>query len=320
MSASAEKILVIKLGALGDFIQALGPMAAIRQHHPDAHITLMTTAPFEGFAYDCGYFDEVFVDDRPGFLNLAGWHKIKKFLQQGHFTRVYDLQNNDRTNFYFRLMGGKKPEWVGTAKGASHRNDSAARTAGHAFDGHVQTLALAGVTDVKVDTLEWMQANLDLFPLRRPFVLLIPGSSPQHPQKRWPAENYARLAQILIQWGYQPVIIGGAAERESVEKIMRHCPESLNLAGQTNLQQIAGLAREAAAAIGNDTGPVHLIAATGCPVLALFSAASHPVKHAPRGGKVEIIIEEDLKNLTPEQVLKSFHPRHEPPKKSAALH
>ncbi len=314
-----QKILVIKLGALGDFIQALGPMAAIRRHHAGAHITLLTTKSFKDFAQNCGYFDEVILDEKPRLLNPSGWVKLKSFFSKGKFTRVYDLQNNDRTGIYFKLIQ-PGTEWVGAVRGASHANLSPDRSAGHAFEGHVQTLALAGITDVKIDTLEWMQANISSFALRRPFVLLIPGSSPQRPEKRWPAEHYARLAQILVQWGYQPVIIGGPAEQDTIEKITRSCPETLNLAGQTSLQQIAVLAREAAAAIGNDTGPTHIAAATGCPVVALFSSASHPVKHAPRGEKVDIIIEDDLKNLSPEDVLKSFRPRQEPPKKSVSLH
>lgn len=319
--ARMEKILVIKLGALGDFIQALGPMAAIRRHHPNANITILTTAPFKKFAEGCGYFNKVHIDEKPGVLNIGGWKRLKKFLNTEKFSRIYDLQNNDRTRFYFLLLTKKnKSEWVGTARHASHRNTSPDRTSGHALEGHAQTLALAGIKDVGIDTLEWMKESIDSFGVRRPFVLLIPGCSPQRPEKRWPAENYARLAQILIQCGFQPVIIGGPADQDSVEKIMRSCPEASNLSGQTSLEQIATLAREAAASIGNDTGPLHLIAATGCPVLALFSGTSHPVKHAPRGEKVEILIENDLKKLPIEKVLEHFRPRHEPIKKSAALH
>lgn len=314
-----DRILIIKLGALGDFIQALGPMAAIRRHHPDAHITLMTTRPYHTFATDCGYFNEVYVDEKPGPANLGGWLRLRKFLNGGKFKRVYDLQNSDRTGIYFRLFG-RKPEWVGIARGASHRNISPDRSAGHALEGHKQTLDLAGIKDVAIDTLEWMQANISSFALRKPFVLLVPGSAPSRPEKRWPADNYARLAQILVQLGYQPVVLGGPAEIDTIEKIMRFCPEALNLAGFTTLQQIAVLARDAAAAIGNDTGPMHLIAATGCPCVALFSGVSHPVRHAPRGDKVQIVKVEDLNDLTPEKVLESFRPRQEPPKKSASLH
>ena len=315
------RILVIKLGALGDFIQALGPMAAIRRHHPDAHITLMTTRLFEKFARECGYFNDVYIDEKPGIFNIGGWLNLAGFLNKGRFDRVYDLQNNDRTGIYFRLLKfSRRPEWVGIAKGASHRNADPARSAGHALDGHVQTLGLAGVKDITIDTLEWMQGNISSFALRKPYVLLVPGSAPERPEKRWPADHYARLAQILVQWGYQPVLIGGPAEIDSIEKITRLCPESLSLAGLTSLQQIAELARGAAAAIGNDTGPIHLVAATGCPCLVFFSKASNPEKHVPKGESVTILLKPDLQNLAPEKVLESFRPRHDPPKKSVSLH
>ncbi len=62
MTGDTEKILVIKLGALGDFIQAMGPMAAIRRHHPDADITLLTTEPFEKIVLSSG------IDLVPAFI------------------------------------------------------------------------------------------------------------------------------------------------------------------------------------------------------------------------------------------------------------
>ena len=62
-----ERILVIKLGALGDFVQALGPMKAIRKAHPDAEITLMTSDPFSTLGILSGYFDHVMIDVKPKF-------------------------------------------------------------------------------------------------------------------------------------------------------------------------------------------------------------------------------------------------------------
>jgi ADP-heptose:LPS heptosyltransferase len=101
---------------------------------------------------------------------------------------------------------------------------------------------------------------------------------------------------------------------------MRECPQAMNLAGITSLGQIVALARNAAAAIGNDTGPIHLIAATGCPVLSLFSAHSDVIKHGPRGERVEILAVDELNDLSVDTVLRSFHPRFEPPKRNAVLH
>lgn len=318
---SASKILVLKLGALGDFIQALGPMSAIRKHHPGAHITLLTTKPFEIFARDCGYFDDVWIDERPSFLNIKAWLRLAEKFNDAEFTRVYDLQNNDRTRFYFRLFNAlKRPEWVGTAHGASHRNTSAERTAGHAFDGHAQTLALAGIKNIAIDRLEWLDSPINSFPLRKPYVLLVPGSAPQRPEKRWPADKYGRLAVLLAQSGFQPVILGTQSESEAAGIICQICPEALDLTGQTKLGQISAMARGAAAAIGNDTGPMHLIAATSCPALVLFSRHSNPIKHAPKGENIKIVQKENLPDLNAEDVLKHFTPRQEPPRQSITTH
>ncbi len=169
MAHSSQNILVIKLGALGDFIQAMGPMAAIRKAHPDAQITLLTTASFESFAKACGYFGQIWIDEKPNWVNIGGWLRLRKKLRNGAFARVYDLQNNDRSTLYFKLFNAnKRPEWVGTATGASHQNTSPQRTAGHAFDGHIQTLGLAGITDIEIDTLDWLEEDISILISKRP--------------------------------------------------------------------------------------------------------------------------------------------------------
>lgn len=321
MMASKKRILVIKLGALGDFFQSLGPMAAIRAHHANDHITLMTTAPFESLARQAPYFDDIHIDEKPTWHDFRGWARLRKFLREGSFARVYDLQNSDRTALYLRLFSNaKRPEWVGAAPGASHRNASPERVKGHAFDGHVQTLRLAGIADVKLDTLHWMKSDVSRFALRRPYVLIAPGSSPRRLEKRWPAPSYALLTRMLREAGYQSVLLGSPAEAEIARIIQQACPEALDLTGRTDLCDIAAIARQAAACIGNDTGPVHIAALTGCPTLALLSEASHPVKHGPKGAHVEILREDLLETLTPERVFQTFDKMRNPSFKSALCH
>ncbi len=303
---TGRHILVIKLGALGDFIQALGPMAAIRRHHADDRITLLTTKPFAGLAKKTGYFDDIMIDARPRWSRPDLWIAFRRDLLRGDFARVYDLQNNDRTAFYLRLFPRtRRPEWVGAAPGASHRNDSPQRTAGQAFDGHVQTLALAGIGDVRIDDLAWMDEDTAGLDLRAPYVLLVPGSAPDRPEKRWPAAHYAELARLLVRSGYRPVLIGTAAEAGVTSQIAKLCPEALDLTGQTSLGQIAALARHAAGAIGNDTGPMHIIAPAGSPSLILFSRHSNPARHAPKGPQVKALQVQELSALTPETVYES---------------
>lgn len=304
-----KNILVIKLGALGDFIQALGPMAAIRRHHPHDRITLLTTKPFEAFARESGYFDEVILDGKPRWYEFKKWIALRDQFHAARFDRVYDLQNNDRTGLYFKLFIAPKPEWVGIAKGASHQNTSPDRTKGHAFEGHVQTLGLAGIKNIEVDTLDWMQADLSQLDLKKPYVLIVPGSAPQHPQKRWPSKQYGELAVELAKKGYQPVIIGTKIEQEIAGKIISVCKDAYDLTGKTGLKDIVVLARGAAAAIGNDTGPMHMIGPTGCPSVVLFSSYSNPVKHRPKGANVDVIQVGNLEVLEVATVLKKFKPR-----------
>lgn len=303
---AARSILVIKLGALGDFIQALGPMAAIRKHHPDAKITLLTTKPFLSMAEASGYFNDVWIDERPKFYQLGKWICLRKKMKAASFDRIYDLQNNDRTQLYFDILPTPKPEWVGVAKGASIRNTSPERTAGSGFAGHCQTLALAGINEITIDRMEWVQGRNDFSGLKKPYVLIAAGSAPTRPEKRWPAQNYAAIAQRLIDHGIQPVLLGTAAEKPIIDAIKKICPDALDLCGQTSLPDIVALARHATAAIGNDTGPMHMIAPTGVPTLVLFSKHSNPVRHAPNGERVHTLQQDELYTLDVETVWKDF--------------
>ncbi len=300
-----KRILVIKLSALGDFVQSLGPMAAIRRFHPNDEITLLTTKPYAGLAEKAGYFDNIWIDERLRWSQPLNWLAFAKKLNGGGFSRVYDLQNNDRTGLYFKLFKNK-PEWVGIAKGASHRNVSPERTAGRAFEGHKQTLALAGIGDVTVDNLSWIEADLSSFGLKKPYILLVPGCAPQHMQKRWAPQNYGKVATIITARGFQPVVLGTAAEKAEATIIKETCPATLDLTGKTALLDLPALARDASGAIGNDTGPMHFIGPTGCPSLVLFSSASNPTHHAPLGAHVQTIQREKLDDLSVDEVMKIF--------------
>ncbi len=301
-------ILVIKHGALGDFVQALGPMKAIRAHHPDARITLLTTPPFVSLGRACGCFDHILTDSRPRWTEIKEWSALYKKLNDGRFTRVYDLQNSDRSRFYFRLFRNR-PEWVGTARGSSHRNISPDRTKGNAFEGHKHTLALAGIHNIQPDAMDWIKGDLARFGIDTPYVLLVPGSAPSRPEKRWPASQYGILARTLYGWGFRPVIVGTEMEGDLARTILQACPQALDLTGQTILTDLAALGRHAAAAVGNDTGPMHMIAPTGCPSLVLFSGSSQPARHAPIGPHVETLQQDDLSALSADKVIASLNIR-----------
>lgn len=293
--------MVIKLGALGDFVQALGPMKAIRDHHRNARITLLTTKPYAAFAQASGYVDEVWTDVRPKVWQVAKMLRLRRQLNGGRFGRVYDLQTSDRSSSYFRLFS-PKPEWSGIAAGASHPHTNPGRDRMHTLDRQAEQLKMAGIAAVPAPDLSWADADIARFGLAEPFVLMAPGGAPHRPAKRWPAEYFGELATRLAADGITPVLLGTDAECSILDTVKRLCPAAVDLGGMTDFLDIAALARHARAAVGNDTGPMHLIAAAGCPTVVLFSHDSDPALCAPRGTKVALLRVPSLASLSVDAV------------------
>ncbi len=297
----AERILVIKLGALGDWVLATGPFAAIRAHHPGAEITLLTVSAFAGWGEACGWFDRVWLDERPSWIRPGVWLAMRRRLVAADFGRVYDLQTSDRSSLYFRLFPrGVRPEWSGIAAGCSHPHGNPERDAMHTFDRQAEQLAMADITKVPLPSLSWLDADISL--PSTPYALLVPGGAPHRPTKRWP--HYAALAKALAERGTLPVLIGAEAERDTLVAIAAEASCKIqNLCGATTLDQLAPLARSAALAVGNDTGPMHILAACGTRSVVLFSDASDPSLCAPRGENVTVLQMAQLADLPPEKVL-----------------
>lgn len=290
---------MIKLSALGDFIQACGPFAAIREHHRQDRVTLLTTRPFAALAEASPWFDEVWVDTRPKAWDVVGVLKLRKLLRRRKFDMVYDLQTSDRSSGYFHVMGG--PPWSGIAAGCSHPHDNPGRDSMHSIERQAEQLAMAGIPTVPPADLSWLTADLAGFDLPQRFVLMIPGGAPHRPGKRWPAERFAALARRLAADGIASLLLGTAADGPALDAIAAACPAARALTDRTGFAEIAALARRAVAAVGNDTGPMHLVTAVGCPAVVLFSAASDPDLCAPRG-RVTLLRRDDLAQLGEDEV------------------
>lgn len=295
---SPHNILIIKHGAFGDFIQSLGAFAAIRARHPEARLTLLTTRPYVGLAEAAPWFDDVWTDDRRGLRSLGA---MIQRIRAARFDFVYDLQNSDRTALYFWLLWPRNRQWSGLVRGCSHPHRTPHRGILHTLERLREQLLLAGIDTMPAPDVSWLRsAQVPAVPER--FALLVPGGSPHRPEKRWPGTCYAALARQLVAAGITPVILGTAADADNIAPIRDAVPEAIDLSGRTGFAEIAALARRAWCAIGNDTGPMHLIAVAGCPAVVLFSHASDPARCAPRGGQVQILRVPDLRDLAVETV------------------
>ena len=300
-----ERLLVIKLSALGDFIQALGPMKAIRDHHPNAHITLLTTAPYVELGKACGYFDAIWQDIRPKPWQVRRTLRLKQQLKSGHFDKVYDLQTSDRSSSYFKLMGGKV-KWSGIAKGCSHPHLNPKRNFMHTIERQREQLEMAGIYKTPLSDLSWANSDVSHFNLPSDFALVVPGGSAHRPDKRWTTQGFRDACTFLLEKGITPVLIGTLQEADILAEISKNVPNAIDLSSKTSFLELCTLARMAKIALGNDTGPMHLFALSNCPSLVLYSHASDPELCGQRGEKVEILRTDSLQNLAAETVFEAM--------------
>ena len=283
------RILVIKLGAFGDICLSLGLFEHIHAQHPHAEITLLTTTPFAALCRLNPAFNYVQTIERWRVWQPAAWLGYRSQMQQGPFDVVYDLQSNDRTRWLRWLSPAKmRNAWIDIRKPLPTQTKSA--------------IDLAALGLPLPRKLDWLTGDITRFNLPERFVLLVPGSAPQHPGKRWPASHYGDLAQKILASGYTPVLIGTQNEAAVIDAVKSACPSAVSLAGQTSFQDIAALAVRAVAAVGNDTGPMHLISICGCPVVSLFSGLSDPAQSAPRGPRVRVLRNSNMANISVEDV------------------
>lgn len=305
-----DRVLVIKLSALGDFVQALGAARLIREHHFSARITLLTTETYEPLAKACPYFDLIESDGRPS--EPAGAAQLLARLRSARFDMVYDLQTNDRSGFYFQALRPWPPMWSGVAPGCSHPHANPDRLRLHTLDRLADQLRFAGYpleegAPGPLPDISWIRRALrdpprlqpEYYNIKPPYVLLVPGASGRHPEKRWPAERFAELAGRIAARGLTPVVVGAADEREAGALIAQREKRARVIVSRTDLFQLAALAERAAAAVGNDTGPMHLAAAAGSPCVVLFGqGVTDPERVAPRSpGAVLSLVAPQLETL-----------------------
>ena len=318
----ARKVLVIKLSALGDFVLAMGAMREIREFHPSAQITLLTTPPFENFAKACPYFDRVETDGRP--RDTSGTTSLIRRMRAEKYEIIYDLQNSGRTSNYFQALRPNPPLWSGVASGCAFPHNTAHRPQMHSIERLAEQLNLAGIGPEggysydlapKAD-FSWIEPALRnpphlqpaYFSIKGEYALIIPGSSAHREAKRWPEDCYVEICRWIVDKGITPVVIGGKSESPIGNLVVRAVPEAKSLCTRTDLFQVAALGKHAKFAIGNDTGPMHMVTLAGAPGVALFATSeSDPDLARPRGSNVVVVQAETLEQVSVNDVIQALN-------------
>lgn len=280
---NSSRILVIKLGALGDVVLAMPHIKQIVETHTGKQVTLMTAPEYAELVK--GYQSlRVVAFKRRGLLEM--WRVIHWLLVQ-RFDVVFDLQGSVRSRIMTRVSGAVKR--VGCEAGLAYTHvPPAAVTGQHAFD-RLNALLQAGGLEpaepgpwpgelaVAGKSIRDWRTRHGLLDKR--LVLMHAGSSPRWPSKRWDESNFLALAGSLEERGFRVIWLGGAADRVLNQRLAQHT--GIDATGVFSHSELIALGGVAEFAMVNDSGPMHLLAAATLPVYAFFGPTDWRRSHAP---------------------------------------
>lgn len=297
-----RKILIVKLSALGDVIQALPVAMAIKRAWPDAGVDWLVEKPASGVLIGHPALSRILVSPRQAIKAnpLSVFSEIGSFIRELRSVRyhaVLDLQGLMKSAMLVALSraerkigfaGGKEPvaAWPLNERLAPYDPDR------HALERYLDILEPLGVMrparpeyGLEPEAGELAQADEFVagFGGGRPLALLHPMAKWE--SKLWPEGHWARVASLLVDGGLAPVLSGSKADAEVTDRI---CQLSglgggiLDLAGQTSLKTLAALITKVKVVVSTDTGVMHLAAAMGAPVVSLFGPTA-PWRTGPHG-------------------------------------
>ena len=307
-----KNILIIKHGALGDLIQITGSLKSIRSKYPNSKITLLTDEKFIFFTKDIIFVNEVIYESRSSPLRIDLWILSLLKIIFKNYDLIIDLQNSDRTSVYyfFSKIFNFNLVWSGNRHGGKFKYRLSKENQLPIKDRIINQLKLMDIDSSDKPEIDWMiKNNIHDFP-SNDFVIFLPGSSPKHKHKRWPAENFAKLAIILKEKNIDTVILGQSkSEGEEIKKIKSLSPSTIDCSDK-DLSFIATMASKAIGAIANDTGPTFIVAAVGCPVTWLLSSHTNPKITQLVGSKVNTLKKEDISEISVVEVENNLALRH----------
>ena len=301
-----KNILVIKHGSLGDIISATSVLKDIRDHYINDKIIILTTNNFKKFFLNSSLVNEVIIDNREGFYRSLVL--IKKLLKL-KINLVIDLQNSRRTSIYelfFRLLN--KAEINGTGLFATLRYKNTKSNLNSVIEGLSNQIEKLGIQTQRKPFLEWLldeKFDWSLINNKRYFIIN-PGCSINHPQKKWSKAKYSEICNFLASKKILPILIGLNEDKEAIDYIAKKEKNILNLYNKSSLNIIYQLSQNAIGALSNDTGPAHLIAATGCKLHLVLSTFSNINTVIPKGKNVTFTQKKNIDEIHSKDIIKKI--------------
>ena len=311
-------ILIIKTSAIGDVIHTLPSLWSLRAHFPEAHITWLVEESAADLVIGHPALNRVLVARRKAWMNdlragrlwraLAGALRFVRELRETRYDLVIDFQGLLKSAIWVVLARGTRK--AGFGRGMEHAEYSylalneripAVDMNQHAIDRSLLLLKGIGVpaADLRYTLAESPQHESEAMALLRGcgvngedrLVAINPMA--RWPTKLWEPEHFAALAERLESEDIRVVFTGSREDTPALDQIGRFMTRLYRrLDGKTSLHTLAALYRRAQVVVTTDSGPMHLAAAVGTPVVALFGPTA-PWRTGPYGGN-HVVLRMDL--------------------------
>ena len=259
-----DKFLWVRFGALGDVLQALSAAFLIKQRFPDISMSFLTTPPFVEIVRSQPYIDDVICGEKKPLSVLLKTAELMR-------NNKYDYVASTFKGGHMALMAymSKIPCRLGSSKNFSFLETANVYDWARSFgiDLHERStpsiFTTAGYSAIAKELVAPVAGKKKMF--------TVIGASSE--SKMWPLDNWAAFIRPLADVGWGFVINGyGKRELDFADALQRRLPDvsMVNLVGKLDYLKMAAVVRECDAAVGNDTGPLHLAALSGVPTIGVL--------------------------------------------------
>ncbi len=307
-----SNILIIKHGSLGDIAQASGAIQDISENHSNDQIHILTTKPYFELFKKNPFIHNVILDKRLSRFNLIYLYLLMRVLKKFSFTKVYDLQNSSRTNFYKNVLLPKADLNIWSSSETTlptniSKEEFDKDPVLDRFTHQLKFSCIKAENTMKPD-FTWATSKIDNikqeFNLDK-YIVLFPFCSTHLTHKIWP--HYNELIDLIKnKYGdqFKIVVAPGPSEVDDGKNI--NAISILDKNKALNISQLASLIKDSSFVVANDTGPAHISAHLGVKGLALFGKHTTAHKVSIERENFKAIQVDDLNKLSASKVLEKI--------------
>ena len=302
-----SNILIIKHGSLGDLIQANGAIKDIKNFYKNRKVFLLTSQPYAIFMSECPYIDGVIIDKRLPRWNLFYLNTLKKNLKRYNFSKVFDLQNSNRTKFYKKFIINKEVEWSSSETVLEPGQKKSDFDKDPVLERMELQLKKSGIETefTRNVNIEWAIKDVSRLIKQyanNEYILLFPFCSKKHQNKKWP---YFKELIVKLKQDYKnkfPILIA-PGPNEIKEASTLNAKVVTDNKNPVDLKTLISLISKAKFILANDTGPAHIASHLDKAGLVLFGSHTSARKVSIENYNFKALTVKNLKDLNVDTVI-----------------